>query len=212
MVGQLPVGLAGPHLDVRDELHVPAALAVVPLDEVASGLEDRVDAVLLGQREGLEDLLVGRVGAEEVVDVLQVAGVHVARDQVAAQQDPADLRLADRAAGKPGAGLGSGPAAPEAIIPHPPATASDWLRKSRRLTDCDGSMASSAPIKAWASDDRTDTTPVYHDGIGMRDSRDDRSRLALAWLGERATARLEYSESRSRVPAPSPRPVDSIQK
>ena len=81
-----------------DELHVAAVLAVVPLHEIAAGLEDRVDPVLLRDRQRLEDLLVGGVGTEQAVDVLQVARVHVAADQVAPQQQAADLRRAERAA------------------------------------------------------------------------------------------------------------------
>ena len=84
-------------LDVRDELHVPAEFAVVALDEIRPGLENRVDPVGLGQPQRLHHLLFRHVGAEQLVDVFQVAGVHIAGDQVAAQQQPADLGLADRA-------------------------------------------------------------------------------------------------------------------
>ena len=81
-------------MDAGDELHVAAVLLVVAQDEGGPALQDRIDAVLLRELHGLEDLLLGHVGAEQGADVVQVPRVHAAGNQVASQQQTADLGLA----------------------------------------------------------------------------------------------------------------------
>jgi hypothetical protein len=78
---------------VRDELD-PAALAppvgVDDAGELGVG-EEGVDAAPLGEAQGLEDLLVGVVGLDELGDVEQVARVGPAPDQVPAHDHAAHL-------------------------------------------------------------------------------------------------------------------------
>ncbi len=62
------------------------------------GMDDqRVDAVLLGDREGLDDLLVGVVVARPRIDASHLAAVGEVGEQVAAEEDAADLHAADLA-------------------------------------------------------------------------------------------------------------------
>jgi len=89
---------------VRDPLNPAAALLPVGVDHaVGDGIrEDRVDAVLLGDFQGVEDPPIVVVGLDERVDVEQVAAVRPAADQVAAAEKPAHREVLDLAAGKLG--------------------------------------------------------------------------------------------------------------
>jgi len=85
-----------------DPLHLAAALLAVLLEELQSGRhgvdDQRVDAVLFGDGEGLQDFLIGVVVPRQRIDVFQLAAVGEVGEQVAAEEDAADLHAADLAA------------------------------------------------------------------------------------------------------------------
>ena len=95
---QTTLALARVDSDMRDELHVSAALAIVPLDKVGSALEYRIDPVLFSDLQCLQDLLLVCVGAKQGVNILQVPRVHVPGNEIAAKKQSAYLCVADPAA------------------------------------------------------------------------------------------------------------------
>ena len=78
---------------VRARLYLSTGSAIAGIDQ------DRVDAALLGQGQGLEDLRLGVVRLEEFGDVDQIAAVRPAADEVAAHKSRLTGHVADLAAG-----------------------------------------------------------------------------------------------------------------
>ena len=87
-----------------DPLDLAAALLAVTAQHRDRMLRvvhrDGVDARRLGRRQRLHDLLVGVVVRRQRIDVFQVAAVGVVGEQIAAQDQPAHLQLADLALGQ----------------------------------------------------------------------------------------------------------------
>ena len=110
---------------VGNPLNLAAPLVPVTIDDaVGNGIgQDRIDSVVLGQLQRLEDLLVGMIGLDQRGDVHQVPAVRPAADQVAAAEYPAYLEVLDLAEGQLIAGRGGfvlcrlGPAA--GALRHP---------------------------------------------------------------------------------------------
>ncbi len=81
-------------VDLGDPLHPPAPLLPVLVKIVRRRRDDRVDPAFLAQLEGRHDLLLRAVGQEQLPQVRQVPAMRPAGELVAADDQPADLKLA----------------------------------------------------------------------------------------------------------------------
>jgi hypothetical protein len=106
MLDQPPLVLpdvAGDHVGQPDHLAAPLLPVVgqAEVPEVVVFQDDRIAAVFFALLERHEDPLFGVVGPRQAVDVVQVAGVHVHADQVAAADQPPERQVADLGNGHP---------------------------------------------------------------------------------------------------------------
>ncbi len=86
-------------VNAGDDAHVAAELLVVLAHIILARLKNHVDPLLFGKLERFHKLGFGHIGPEQIGNVLQVAAMHVAADEVSAQKYAAELRLAQHAAG-----------------------------------------------------------------------------------------------------------------
>lgn len=88
---------------IENGLDLAAVLAVIAERQHHGGRDvdgKRVDAAGLGQFDGLADLGIGVVGLDEFLDVAEVAGVLIAREQVTAEDQAREVELAELAGGQ----------------------------------------------------------------------------------------------------------------